>query len=109
MLENIDLSRKIAKAEYKRAKEEMDIKLAGLQRRAKDARSPSPRRHDERHAAGRRGGPVGGKPLPGGGSQGHGADPREPKAPVRATTTECSIPRCEPPSDSPPSTGCAAW
>lgn len=35
MLENIDLSRKVDKAEYKRLKDEADLKLSALQRQAK--------------------------------------------------------------------------
>jgi polyphosphate:AMP phosphotransferase len=40
MLENIDLSRKVGKAEYKQAKEPAELKLAALQRRAKDLGIP---------------------------------------------------------------------
>jgi polyphosphate:AMP phosphotransferase len=34
MLDNIDLSRKVAKADYKRTKDELDIRLSSLQRRS---------------------------------------------------------------------------
>ena len=40
MLENIDLSRKVPKAEYKEVKEQMAIKLASLQRRGKELGIP---------------------------------------------------------------------
>jgi len=40
MLEKIDLSRKVGKAEYKKAKDELDLKLPALQRRAKDLGIP---------------------------------------------------------------------
>jgi len=40
MLENIDLSRKVSKAEYKKAKDEAERKLGYLQRRAKDLAIP---------------------------------------------------------------------
>ena len=40
MLEKIDLSRKVSKADYKAVKEEEDWKLAALQRRAKDLGIP---------------------------------------------------------------------
>ena len=40
MLENIDLSRKVDKAEYKRAKDAAELELGALQRRAKDLGVP---------------------------------------------------------------------
>ncbi|MCK5572877.1 MAG: phosphate--AMP phosphotransferase, partial [Bacteroidetes bacterium] len=40
MLENIDLSRKVPKEEYKRAKEELDLKIGALQRRVKELQIP---------------------------------------------------------------------
>ena len=40
MLENIDLSRKVSKADYKKAKDELDLKLAALQRKARDLLVP---------------------------------------------------------------------
>src|SRR5205823_2536665 len=40
MLENIDLSRKVDKADYKRLKDEADLKLAALQRQAKALHVP---------------------------------------------------------------------
>ena len=40
MLEKLDLSRKVAKADYKKAKDELDLKLAALQRKAKDLHIP---------------------------------------------------------------------
>jgi AMP-polyphosphate phosphotransferase len=35
MLKNVDLSREVAKAEYKRLKSDLDLKLADLQRQVK--------------------------------------------------------------------------
>jgi len=40
MLENIDLSRCVAKDEYKKRKQELELKLAELQRKAKDLKIP---------------------------------------------------------------------
>ena len=40
MLENIDLSRKVRRADYKEAKDELELKLGMLQRRAKDLGGP---------------------------------------------------------------------
>ena len=40
MLENIDLSRKVSKQEYKEAKRELDLKLGALQRRVKQLNIP---------------------------------------------------------------------
>ncbi|MGB5872208.1 MAG: phosphate--AMP phosphotransferase, partial [Bacteroidota bacterium] len=40
MLENIDLSRKVSKEEYKKAKGELDLKLGALQRRVKELQIP---------------------------------------------------------------------
>ncbi|NQT15046.1 MAG: phosphate--AMP phosphotransferase, partial [Planctomycetes bacterium] len=40
MLENIDLSRKVSKAEYKQAKDDLDLRLSGLDRRAREAGTP---------------------------------------------------------------------
>jgi len=41
MLNDIDLSRKVGKAEYKAVKDELDLKLAALQRQAKDLGIPA--------------------------------------------------------------------
>jgi AMP-polyphosphate phosphotransferase len=40
MLTNVDLSREVAKAEYKRLKDDADLKLADLQRQVKDLGIP---------------------------------------------------------------------
>jgi len=40
MLEKIDLSRKVAKADYRKAKDDLDLRLAALQRRVKDLQIP---------------------------------------------------------------------
>ena len=40
MLDNIDLSRKVGKAEYKQAKEQAELRLGALQRRAKELNIP---------------------------------------------------------------------
>jgi len=40
MLEKLDLSRKVGKADFKKAKDDLDLRLAALQRRAKDLKIP---------------------------------------------------------------------
>ncbi len=41
MLEKLDLSRKVSKGDYKKAKDALDLRLAALQRKAKDLRIPT--------------------------------------------------------------------
>ncbi|MCZ6681236.1 MAG: polyphosphate:AMP phosphotransferase [Candidatus Poribacteria bacterium] len=53
MLENIDLSRKVGKAEYKRTKDRLELKLAALQRRAIDLNIPVIIIFEGWHAAGK--------------------------------------------------------
>jgi hypothetical protein len=49
MFKNIDLSREVAKADYKRLKGDADLKLAALQRkderRSREVHSPTPQPH----------------------------------------------------------------